>query len=214
MYARLNRFIDMDPDAITAALAWLQAEGFARVLSAPGFVTIFFGVNLSEGKGVGITFWDSDAAMRISEKIEAPVREEALRLACADRSKGLSDTYEVMYTDARPIGADDVLGHLVRWEGLEPAAMRDALEYFLDHELLRLQELPGYRGMFLGANPHLGNTAAVSLWEGQDMQELAEVERGATERVEARVGGPLRPIIIDTYQVVAVPELPVTVQHA
>jgi heme-degrading monooxygenase HmoA len=197
----------MDSEAIVASLAWLEAEGFSRVVSAPGFVTIFFGVNLEAGKGVGVTFWDSAAAMRESEKIEAPVREESLRLARADRTKGLSDTYRVVFTDIRPAGSGATLGRLARWEGISPASMRDAYDYFFEHELPGFQDVPGYRGIFLGSNPLLGNTLSVTLWEDQDLETVERLERQATAHIEAGIGR-VRPTIIDTYQVAVLPELP------
>jgi hypothetical protein len=208
MYARLNRFIDMDEEAIVASLSWLEGDGFSRVVGAPGFATMFFGVNLEAGKGAGITFWDSAATMRDSEKIEAPVREEALRLARADRSKGMSATYRVVFTDSRPHGSGAMVGRLARWEGVRPASMSEAYDHFCDCELPSFQELPGYRGIFLASNPLLGNSLSVTLWEDQDLERVERLEREATDQIEARMHGRMRPSIIDTYQVAVVPTLP------
>jgi hypothetical protein len=208
MHARLHRLINMDSKAIAASLDWLEAEGFARVLSAPGFVSLFFGVNLADGTGAGITFWDSEAAMRHGEVVEAPVRDEALRLARADPTKAISGTYSVSYVDRRPASPGPLVARLSRWEGLRPAPMREALDLFVERELQAFQELPGYRGVILGANTHLGNAVGVTVWQDQDLKELAAVERGMTARFEAAMGGPLRPIIRDSYEVAALPELP------
>jgi hypothetical protein len=208
MHARLNRFIDMEPQAIQTALGWLQSDGFGQVLASPGFMTMFFGVDLATGRGVGITFWDSEAAMRISERVERPVRDEALRLARADRSKGLSDVYQVALVETQPVGSQPMLGRLARWEGVRSDAMRDAYAYFTEHELPHLRSIPGYAGIVLGANLHLGNTVGVTMWAGSDMEVVARAEAAATSRLEGFVGDALRPIFVDTYNVVAVPQLP------
>jgi hypothetical protein len=198
----------MAPQAITDAVGFLEADGFPRVFAAPGFVTMFFGINLADGKGVGVTFWESDVAMRISDEIEAPVRDEALRLAHADRSKGIQDTYRIVLCDLRPTGPGPVHGRLTRWMGIQPEPLREALTDFMGRRLPRFQDLRGYRGMVLGENTILGNTFGVSLWQNHDIDAFAAEEREAIKSAETRTGVSLRPVIVDSYDVVVVPDMP------
>lgn len=209
MHARLSRFTDMESEALAASFDWFESEGLPRLKRAASFCTIFFGVDLPAGKASAITCWKSAEALRISAGAEGPLREEALRRAGSSESRGLVDTYEVVFTDSRSGRPDDgtLQARLVRWEGLQPGALRDAQDYFVECELPAWTEDPGYRGILLAANRSLGNTLALSLWAGDDLGTVLERERETTSRITSRRSGPIRPVMFDTYQVAIAPEL-------
>jgi len=209
MHARLSRFTDMESDALAASFDWFESEGLPRLKRAASFCTIFFGVDLPAGKASAITCWKSAEALRISAGAEGPLREEALRRAGTSESRGLVDTYEVVYTDSRAAQPDEpaLQARVVRWEGLQPGPLRDAQDYFIECELPTWTEDPAFRGILMAANVSLGNTLALSLWATEDLEAVLEREREATVRITSRRSGPLRPVIFDTYQVAIAPEL-------
>lgn len=210
MYARLSRFTGMEGEALAGSLQWFRTEGLPRLERIQSFRTIFFGVNLAEGKATGITCWSSADAMRLGEAAENPIRDEAMRRAGTSLSRGLIDTYEVAFTDSRPtLGRSPVLkSRLARWEGLKPGQLREAQDHFIGEHYPTWAEHPSFRGILMCANRMLGNTLSITLWETDNLDDVKELEREATERLSTRgAHGPVRPLHFDTYDVALVPEL-------
>lgn len=211
MHARLSRFTDMEGEALASSLQWFQDEALPRLRRVQSFRTIFFGVNLAEGKATAITCWKDAEALRLGDREEGPMREEAMRRAGTSLSRGLLDSYEVAFTDSRPTtGRHPVLkARMSRWEGLRPGQIREARKHFIAEEYPVWVEQPAFRGILLAANTMLGNTVSVTLWETDNLAEVKELERAATERLSRRApgGGPVRPVHFDTYDVAVVPEL-------
>jgi hypothetical protein len=216
MHARLNRFTGMDGDALAQSFDWFAGEGLPRLRRAASFTTIFFGVDLPGGKATGLTIWDSQRALKVSERVEAQLRAEALRRAGGNLGRGLVDTYEVVFADTDLVDADEpnLTARLSRWEGLTPGTINWAQEHFVAHELPYWQEHPAYRGELLGANRFMGNTFGVSLWATSDLKEVTELERMAVARLSSARSGPFRPVYIDTYQVALAPQVPVAAKAA
>lgn len=216
MYARLNRFTGMDGDALAASFDWFEHEGLPRLKRAASFSTIFFGVDLENGKAGALTLWETSRALRVSERVESQLRAEALRRAGGAMSRGLVDTYEITFADTEFVDQDEagLTARLSRWEGLTPGTIKWAQEYFVSNELPAWREHPAYRGELLGANRLMGNTVGVSLWATRDLGEVEELEREAVSRLSHTKRGPFRPVMFDTYRVTLAPQVPVIAQAA
>ena len=206
MYVRLNRFVDMEADALAASLEWFSKEGLPPLRRAATFQTIFFGVDLDAGKAAGITFWETERGLTLGESVEGPLRKEALRRAGGVMSHGLVDTYNVWLAEQRFVD-EPLYARLFRWEGLTPGLIRSSFDYFRDVELPRWDSLPGFGGIFMAANVHLGNTLSVALWAESEVETAQELELEARNHLEAQTHGRMRPIIADTYRVALAPEL-------
>jgi heme-degrading monooxygenase HmoA len=66
MYARLNRFQDR-PENLEEAERFVEQKVVPQVQSVPGFLGLLSMVDRTTGESLGITFWESEDAMRASE---------------------------------------------------------------------------------------------------------------------------------------------------
>jgi hypothetical protein len=216
MYARLNRFTGMDGEALAASFDWFQNEGLPRLKRAASFQTIFFGVDLENGKASALTLWESSRAMRVSERVEAQLRAEALRRAGGSMSRGLVDTYEVTFADTAFVDAAErgLTARLSRWEGLTPGTIAWAQDYFVTNELPAWRNHTAFRGELLGANRLMGNTFGISLWATRDLSEIEALERAAVADLAGARSGPFRPVMFDTYEVTLAPQVQVLAEAA
>jgi heme-degrading monooxygenase HmoA len=66
MYARVNRFQDR-PEAIDDAERLVVDKILPQLQTVPGFVGVLSLVDRMSGESLGITFWETEEAMRASE---------------------------------------------------------------------------------------------------------------------------------------------------
>jgi hypothetical protein len=88
--------------------------------------------------------------------------------------------------------------------GLAPERIKATLEEFKENHLPRLEQAPGYRGMWAGVDFTGGRAIAVTFWESLDAlhgtDALADEVRAAA--VTAAGVDRERPAITDRYEVV------------
>jgi hypothetical protein len=208
-YVRLNRFVGMDPGRLEAAIPLVRDELSPTLRAQHGCRSVFVGVDLEQGKGNVITFWDSESDMKAGDQVETQAREQAVALAGADMAQGLVDTYRIVLEEAPEQPAVDVgCARLSRWEGVSPARISEAVVKFEEVDLPHLRHFEGFRGVFISANPLLGNWLGMSLWRSRaDLDATLDWEVEARERIEATSGSRPRKVLIDRYTVVVAPEL-------
>jgi hypothetical protein len=208
-YVRLNRYVGMDPKSLEAAIPPVRDELAPMLAAQSGCRTIFIGVDLEKGTGTVITFWTSEPDLRASDAAETAAREQAVALAGATMGQGLVDTYRiVLEQDVGGPAADVSHARLSRWEGVSPARIIDAVVQFEEIDLPVLKGFPGFRGVFISANPLLGNWLGMSLWRSrEELEATIEWEREARGRIEAKAGTAPRRVMTDRYQVVLLPVL-------
>jgi hypothetical protein len=95
MHVRLSRFAGLDPDRIDETLRRFEQDELPKLNQQQGFGGITVGVNRSTGQAVAVVLWDTEAAMRDSEKLAAEVRERAVATAKPSREP-IVDHYEVV----------------------------------------------------------------------------------------------------------------------
>ena len=78
--------ITADPERIDDAIAYLASDGRSRLESEPGEKGMSLQVSPDLAVAVLESFWVSHDAMRESERVEAGVRDEAIRLALGTAS--------------------------------------------------------------------------------------------------------------------------------
>jgi hypothetical protein len=208
-FVRLNRYVGMDPKSLEAAIPPVRDELAPMLAAQPGCRTVFVGVDLEKGKGTVITFWTSEGDLRASDRVESRARERAVALADATMAQGLVDTYRIVLEEDVDTGADDVTyARLSRGEGVRPGHIIDAVTQFEEVDLPVLRAFPGFRGVFISANPLLGNWLGVSLWRSKEELDATVAWEGeARGRIEATSQTVPRGVIIDRYRAVLVPTL-------
>lgn len=76
MYARVSTF-QGSPEGVEKGLQLLRETVIPSVRGIPGNVGVISLVDRSSGKSIGITFWESEAALHESEQAAGGVRERA-----------------------------------------------------------------------------------------------------------------------------------------
>jgi hypothetical protein len=93
MHVRLSRFAGLDPDRIDETLRRFEQDELPRLNQQQGFGGITVGVNRSTGQAVAVVLWDTEAAVRNSEKLAAELRDRAVATAKPSREP-IVDHYE------------------------------------------------------------------------------------------------------------------------
>jgi heme-degrading monooxygenase HmoA len=198
----------MQPELLADSLGQFKDEQLPWLARVPGFRTIFFGVDLTKGKAAGITFWESEADLRHSERAEEGARTLALERAGGNLGKGLVDNYSILLERQGERRTNGLWARLARWEGVRPERIRGAMAQFEERDLPLLEDASGFCGLLVGVNWLLGNTLSVSLWASKaDLDAALDWERQARAGVESRSGLVPRAVIADTYEVALVPQL-------
>lgn len=97
MYARMSRFAGLPAERIDDTLRQFSEEGLTAFEEQSGFEGITVLVDYKGGKAAAISFWDSEATMRRSEKAAALARDQAVERAGPQRDP-VVDHYEVVLT--------------------------------------------------------------------------------------------------------------------
>jgi heme-degrading monooxygenase HmoA len=95
MYARLSRFAGLPPERIDDTLKEFQEGELARIEGHDGFKGVTVMVNQRTGQAAAITFWESEQAMRTSERTAGEAVQKALDRAQPSREPVI-DRYEVV----------------------------------------------------------------------------------------------------------------------
>jgi heme-degrading monooxygenase HmoA len=96
MYARLSRFAGLPPERIDETLKDFQEGELARIEGHDGFKGVTVMVNQRTGQAAAITFWESEQAMRTSERAAGEAVQKALDRAQPSREPVI-DRYEVVF---------------------------------------------------------------------------------------------------------------------
>lgn len=106
MWARLSRFAGIPTERIDPTLEWYRDTQVPEIEKLPGYAGVLAACDYGGGKVVAITFWESDHAMRDSDKALDEIRNEGVERFGRDarRLDPLIDRYEVKL-DRRPGGS-------------------------------------------------------------------------------------------------------------
>jgi heme-degrading monooxygenase HmoA len=125
LHVRFNLII-ADPLLLSESSKYIEGEVRPLVESQPGNLGLSLMASLEDGVAILESFWASNDAMRASEKVVAPARNEVIR-----RAKGTIsvERYQVpvFEREARLRGGEGV--RLTRMDA-EPSAVEDVIEVF------------------------------------------------------------------------------------
>ena len=178
LHVRFN-LITADPLLLDESIKYIESEVRRAVESQPGNLGLSLLASPELGVAILESFWASEYAMRASEKVVAPARNEIIR-----RVKGTVSVERyrvpVFEREAPPRGGEGV--RLTRMDA-EQSAVQDAIEVFGDTAVPLLAETVGFHSALLFADPASGHLISETVWH--DQQALAASrEAAALARVE------------------------------
>ena len=205
---RLNRFIGLEPDKIRSAISWFEHSQLPVLSDIGGYRTMFLGYDLASGTAAGMTFWDSESALGLTESREAGTRDRAVKRAGGSLAEGMVDRYRILFEHSGDPFAAATHARLAHWNGVRPSLISDAMAQFELEQLPILDQADGFCGIVVGANFLLGNTVSVSFWSSAAaLQGSLDWELDARSAIESGAGLTPRGVFADSYTVAIAPEL-------
>ncbi len=198
MYARVASFEGRDPGLTDELIQRVRDQGPSSVPDAKGFLGLF---DRERGTSLGITFFDSEDAVRNSEQA---FEDMAQHFPSEMRGRRTSvDVCEVTIFDG-----DAERAKAARVSALEgsPDQIDDSVDKVKDETLPRVRELQGNVGMIALADRKSGRVTAITLWESAEA--LRETEQQANRiREQAADSGGQRIGSVDRYEVAVAQQL-------
>lgn len=100
MHARMTKFVGLPPKRIDAAVEEFRGHALAELEAQDGFEGIMVLVDRSAGTAAALSLWESESAMRQSERTANQARESAIALAKPERHP-IVDHFEVVLQRSR-----------------------------------------------------------------------------------------------------------------
>ena len=95
MHARLSRFAGLPPERIERTVRGFEEGELKLVEQCAGFKGVVVMVNANAGQAAAITYWESEADMRESEKVAGQAVQAAVERGDPSREP-VVDRYEVV----------------------------------------------------------------------------------------------------------------------
>jgi heme-degrading monooxygenase HmoA len=97
MYARMTKFVGLAPERIDATVQEFEQNALGDLTDIPGFAGVTVLVDAGQGTAAALTFWESQDAMKESERTAAAAREQAITTGQAGpRRDAIVDHFEVV----------------------------------------------------------------------------------------------------------------------
>ena len=95
MYARLSRWAGLPPERLDRTVRQFEEEHLPAIERQPGYEGVMVLLDRSSGRAAAVTLWETDAAMRASDRLAEEARKAAKVTAQTVREP-IVDHYEVM----------------------------------------------------------------------------------------------------------------------
>jgi hypothetical protein len=198
MYARVASFEGRDASLTDQLIQRVRDVGPTSVPDAKGFLGLF---DRERGTGLGITFFDSEEAIRSSEQA---FEDMAKNFPQEMRGRRTSvDVHEVVVFEG-----DAERAKAARVSALEgsPDKIDDSVGKVRSETVPRVRELSGNVGMIGLADRSSGRITAITLWDSQDSLRQSEQQANQLREQAAGFGGQ-RIGSVDRYEVAVVQQL-------
>ena len=198
MYARIASFEGRDTSLTDELITRVRQQGPSSVPDAKGFLGLF---DRERGTALGITFFDSEEAIRNSEQA---FEDMAKNFPSEMRGRRRSvDVYEVTVFDGDPERAK-----AARVSSLEGSANRidDSITKVRSETLPQVRDLKGNVGAIGFADRKSGRVTVITLWESADAMRKSE-EQADRLREQAAGFGDQRISGVDRYEVAIAEQL-------
>jgi hypothetical protein len=169
---------------------------------------MFLGHDMASGTAAGMTFWESESSLQVTESREGATRDRAVERAGGSLAEGMVDRYRILFECQGEPSAEPTHARLAHWNGVRPSLISDAMAQFELEQLPILARADGFCGLVVGANFLLGNTVSVSFWSSTAaLQTSLEWELEARGAIESGAGLTPRGVFADSYEVAIAPAL-------
>ena len=198
MYARVACFEGRDSSLTDELVKRVRDQGPGSVPDAKGFLGLF---DRERGTAVGITFFDSEEAIRNSQRA---FEEMAQNFPAEMRGRRTSvDVSEVMIFDG-----DTERAQAARVSTLEgsPDSIDKSVDKFQSETLPKVRALQGNVGAIALADRVTGQVTIITLWESADALRQSE-EQADRLREQAADSGGQSIAGVDRYEVAVVQQL-------
>jgi len=198
MYARVASFEGRDSSLTDELIQRVRDQGPSSVPDAKGFLGLF---DRERGTALGITFFDSEEAIRNSQRA---FEDMAQNFPAEMRGRRTSvDVHEVMIFDG-----DAERAKAARVSSLEgsPDNIDDSVSKVQDETLPKVRELEGSVGVIGLANRKSGRFTVITLWESADALRQSE-QRADRLREQAAKSGGQSIAGVDRYEVAVAQQL-------
>jgi len=167
MHARVAAFENPDMSR-TDELIKLVTDRQSAGKEMPDALGMYFLVDRAAGKGLGISIFESEDAIRAAEptfdRMGAEIPEEL-------RGKRVSvDTFEVAVHE---VSDEPAAARLSIFSG-DPAKIDDGIRAAVDDVLPEIREVEGWKGIIMLVNRTTGASKAITLWESQGAMAASE----------------------------------------
>ena len=198
MYVRVARFEGRDASMTDELISRVRDVGPSSVPEAKGSLGLF---DRERGSALGITFFDSEEAIRNSEQA---FDDMAQHFPPEMRGRRTSvDVYEVLMFEGHPERAK--AARVSTLEG-SPANIDDSVDKVKSETASKVRELKGNVGMIGYADRNSGRVMLITLWESPDA--LRQSEQQANQlREQAAQSGDQRIANVDRYEVAVAQQL-------
>ena len=198
MYARIASFEGRDASLTDQLIERVRDQGPSSVPDAKGFLGLF---DRERGTALGITFFDSEEAIRNSEQA---FEDMAKNFPTEMRGRRSSvDIYEVMTFDGDAERAKAARVSLL--EG-SPSSIDDSVGNVQDETLPKVREIDGNVGAIGLADRTSGRVTIITLWESADTLRKSE-EQADRLREQAAQSGGQSIARVDRYEVAVAQQL-------
>jgi len=191
MYARVASFEGRDPSLTDELIERVRERGPGAVPAARGFLGLF---DRERGTALGITFFDSEEAIRDSEQA---FEDMAHQFPAEMRGRRTSvETYEVTIEEG---GGGAKAARVSSLEG-SPDRIEESVGKAREETLPKARELPGWKGVVGLADRNSGRLKLITLWESTDALRASEEQADRLRQQTAESGGQ-RVTGVDRYEV-------------
>jgi heme-degrading monooxygenase HmoA len=197
MYARVASFEGRDRSLTDELIERVRERGPSAVPEARGFLGLF---DRERGTALGITFFDSEEAVRGSEQAFEDMAEH---FPAEMRGRRTSvETYEVTIQEG---GEGANAARVSSLEG-SPDSIDESVSKAREETLPKARELPGWKGVIGLADRTSGRVKLITLWQSADALRATE-EQADRLREQAAESGGQRVTGVDRYEVAVVDRL-------
>lgn len=186
MHGRITR-IAAKPDGLEAAIATFEQNIASQYRQLPGFAGIALAVDREKGTGVGVTFWESEEALKATDQLAADLRSRS------SAEQGVEfpevEEYELaLFERLQPAKA----GTCIRTSTAQtsPERLDDVVGIFKE-QLPTISSQKGLRSLSIGVNRQNGKFFVTTVWD-------TPADREATEELVLSV---MRPKVADVAQI-------------
>lgn len=195
MWLRLSRVEDLSEERLDAMVEELrQADYLTEIAEATGFAGYLLAVDRQGGKAAAMSLWESQDALRKSDRMADRARERKSGAELAPTA--LVERYAVHRVER----LDQHL-RLSRAVGLHEQRARKMLEGF-KAGIDELAAAPGFSGYLVAGDIGLGRLLGMTLWESREALEASDRTAAAVRTRKLGEEVPSRPLATDRYEIV------------